>query len=106
MFIGTTDGWALQNLRDLRGIYETLDGLDDEQEWALLLRVARRLGVVDLFAASGGTEAHRVAVAPAIEVVLRSIDILYDEGLDTRELESRDHFCAYKPNATDTPSAG
>jgi DNA helicase-2/ATP-dependent DNA helicase PcrA len=89
MFIGTTHGWALQNLRELGGIYETLDGIDDEQEWALLLRVARRLGVVDLFAASGGTEAHKVAVAPAMEVFLRSVDILYDEALHGRELASR-----------------
>ena len=30
MFIGTTQGWALQHLRDLGSLYETLDGLDDE----------------------------------------------------------------------------
>jgi len=67
-----------------------LDGLDDEQEWALLLRVARRLGVVDLFAAAGGTKDHKVAAAPAIEVFLRSIDILYDEGLDVSVLAERE----------------
>ena len=86
MFIGTTHGWALQNLRELGGIYETLDGLDDEQEWALLLRVARRLGVVGLFAKAGGTQDHKVATAPAIEVFLRSVDILYDEGLEASVL--------------------
>jgi len=90
LFIGTTHGWAFQNLRELGGIYETLDGLDDEQEWTLLLRVARRLGVVDLLAAAGGTKDHKVAAAPAIEVFLRSVDILYDEGLDASVLASRE----------------
>ena len=81
LFIGTTHGWAFQNLCELGGIYETLDGLDDEQEWTLLLRVARRLGVVDLLAAAGGTKDHKVAAAPAIEVFLRSVDILNDASV-------------------------
>jgi hypothetical protein len=50
MFVGTTHGWAIEALRDLGGEYETADALTVEQEWLLLYRMARRLGIVDLYA--------------------------------------------------------
>lgn len=82
MFVGTTHGWALQALQGLGGRYETLDGLTAESEWALLHRVARRLGIVDLFAEVEGTGSDRVATAPAIDVFLRSAEVVHNEGVD------------------------
>jgi len=67
MFIGTTHSWALQTLQELGGVYGTMDGLTEEMEWALLHRMARRLGIVDLYASAEGKTTDRVAIAPAIE---------------------------------------
>src|SRR5690606_34236469 len=50
LFVGTTHAWALRALQELGGAYELADALTEEQEWTLVHRVARRLGVVDLFA--------------------------------------------------------
>jgi DNA helicase-2/ATP-dependent DNA helicase PcrA len=89
MFVGTTHGWALQALRDLGGDYETMDGLTAEQEWVLLFRMARRLGIVKLYSESEGRGAERVATAPAIQAFLRSAEVAHDERLDRAVLKER-----------------
>jgi DNA helicase-2/ATP-dependent DNA helicase PcrA len=86
MFIGTTHSWALQALQDLGGKYGTMEGLTEEQEWALLLRIARRLGIVDLYASLEGKTTDRVAVAPAIEIFLRSVEVVHNERIDRQAL--------------------
>src|SRR5690606_8119729 len=88
LFVGTTHGWALHALQQLGGRYETMDGLTAEQEWVLLHRVARRLGVVDLYAALEGTSS-KVAAAPAIDVFLRSVEVVHNERIDRAELARR-----------------
>ncbi len=89
MFVGTTHGWALQALRELGGIYETMDPATEEQEWALVHRVARRLGIVDLYARHEGKPSERVATAPALEVFLRSAEVVHDSLIDRAELAER-----------------
>ncbi|HXF71384.1 MAG TPA: ATP-dependent DNA helicase [Actinomycetota bacterium] len=88
MFVGTTHAWALEALRGL-GEYETADGLTEAAEWALLHRVARRIGVVDLYAARQGSPSERVAAAPAIEAFLRSAEVVHDEPVDREVLRAR-----------------
>lgn len=80
-FIGTTHGWALRALQELGGAYELCDALTEEQEWALVYRVARRLGVVDLYAEHVGP-GGKVAVAPAVSLFLRSAEVVHNERLD------------------------
>jgi DNA helicase-2/ATP-dependent DNA helicase PcrA len=89
MFIGTTHGWALQTLRELGGRYETMDALTPEQEWVLLHRTARRLGVVDLFAELEEKARDKVAAAPAIDVFLRSAEVVHDARIDRGALRER-----------------
>lgn len=81
LFIGTTHGWALRALQELGGAYELCDALTEEQEWALVYRVARRLGVVDLYAEHVGP-GGKVAVAPAVSLFLRSAEVVHNERLD------------------------
>lgn len=81
LFVGTTHAWALRALQELGGAYELADALTEEQEWALVHRVARRLGVVDLFAAREGREAEKVAAAPAVAAFLRSAEVVRNERL-------------------------
>ncbi len=81
MFIGTTHGWALQALRQLGGIYETMDALSQEQEWALLYRMARRLGLVDLYAAHPDKRDGRIVTAKAVDVFLRSAEVVHNEDI-------------------------
>jgi DNA helicase-2/ATP-dependent DNA helicase PcrA len=87
MFIGTTHGWALRMLQEAGGLYETMDALTEEQEWALLQRVARRLGVVDLYAASEGNPSGKVAIAPAVQSFLRSAEVVHNEYLSRTVLQ-------------------
>ncbi len=88
MFIGTTHAWAYNTLRDTGGNYELMDPLTEEGEWALLLRVARRLGVVDLYQQiSGGT--GRVGVAPAIDHFLQNLEVVYNERIDRGLLQQK-----------------
>jgi DNA helicase-2/ATP-dependent DNA helicase PcrA len=89
MFVGTTHGWALQALQDLGGDYETMDGLTAEQEWVLLYRMARRLGVVKLYSEREGKASGKVATAPAIQAFLRSAEVVHDERLDRTVLKER-----------------
>ncbi len=86
MFIGTTHGWAFRALQSLGGLYETMDPMTEEQEWALLYRVARRLGVVDLYTMLEGKPHDKIATAPAIDVFLRSVEVVHNERLDRRTL--------------------
>src|SRR5690606_1084892 len=81
LFIGTTHGWALRALQELGGAYELCDALTEEQEWALVYRVARRLGVVDLYAEHVGP-GGKVAVAPAVSLFLRSAEVVHNERLE------------------------
>ncbi len=89
MFIGTTHGWALQALRELGGAYEAADTLTEEQEWVLLYRMARRLGIVDLYAGLKGKASDKVAAAPAVELFLRSAEVVHDERISREALGSR-----------------
>lgn len=86
MFIGTTHGWAFRVLQSLGGLYETMDAMTEEQEWALLHRVARRLGVIDLYATLEGKPQEKIAMAAAIDVFLRSMEVVHNERLDRRTL--------------------
>ncbi|MQA85101.1 MAG: AAA family ATPase [Streptosporangiales bacterium] len=79
MFIGTMHSWALQMLQDLGGRYETYEPLTPEREWALLLRVARRLGVVDLYARRQGRTGDQVATGKAVPLFLRSVEAVHNE---------------------------
>lgn len=93
LFVGTTHGWAFQMLQQLGGEYGAVDALTEEQEWALLFRLARRLGIVDLYAALQGKGAPaaagvgaRVATAPAVHVFLRSAEVVHNERVDRETL--------------------
>jgi DNA helicase II / ATP-dependent DNA helicase PcrA len=88
MFIGTTHAWALQALQELGGIYETVDALTEEQEWALLHRVARRIGLVDLYAELVGKETTKIAVSQAIGVFLRSAEVVHEERISRAVLHA------------------
>jgi DNA helicase-2/ATP-dependent DNA helicase PcrA len=87
MFIGTTHAWALQALQTLGGTYETVEGLTDQAEWALLYRFAYRLGVVTLLEETepGG----KTYTGRAIDVFLRSAEVVHNEGLDRGALAAR-----------------
>ncbi len=89
MFIGTTHSWALQALQELGGNYETMEGLTSEQEWVLLHRMARRLGIIDLYARHEGKPAERIAAARAIEGFLRSAEVVHNERIDRETLRER-----------------
>lgn len=89
MFVGTTHAWALQSLRELGEIYETMDPLTAEQEWVLLLRVARRLGVVDLYAAAEDKPSDKVATAPSLDAFLRSAAVVHEDLVDRDSLRRR-----------------
>ena len=89
MFVGTTHSWALQSLQDLGGLYETLEGLTEEQEWVLLHRTGRRLGVVDLFMAASGKPRDRVSLAQALDVFLRSVEVVHNECLERSVIRER-----------------
>lgn len=82
MFVGTMHGWAFQQLQSLGGRYELTEGLTAEQEWVLLHRVARRLGVVDLYA----RESAKAAAGPATSDFLRSAEVVHNDLLDRRQL--------------------
>ncbi len=86
MFIGTTHAWALRALQSLGGLYETMEAMTEEQEWTLLYRVARRLGIVDLYAQLEGSDGGRVATARAIDVFLRSVEVVHNERLNRGRL--------------------
>jgi DNA helicase-2/ATP-dependent DNA helicase PcrA len=88
MYVGTSHGWALNALRSLGGKYETLDGLGDGAEWALLYRVARRLGVVDLLRTLPQPPA-KAYTALAIETFLRSVEVVYNDNIDRGVLHHR-----------------
>ncbi|MGH3322711.1 MAG: UvrD-helicase domain-containing protein, partial [Streptosporangiaceae bacterium] len=85
MFVGTIHGYALERLHDLGGRYELVDALDERQEWALVYRVARRLGVVALYE----TVAPKVATAPAVSTFLRSAEVVRSERIDRDVLRMR-----------------
>jgi DNA helicase II / ATP-dependent DNA helicase PcrA len=84
MFVGTMHGWALQQLQSLGGRYELMEGLTAEQEWVLLHRVARRLGVVGLQA----RDAAKVAAGPAVTAFLRSAEVVHNDRLDRGRLRA------------------
>src|SRR5690606_27158596 len=81
LFIGTTHAWALRALQELGGAYELADALSEEQEWALVYRVARRLGVVDLYAEHVGPTG-KISVAQAVSMFLRSAEVVHNERLE------------------------
>lgn len=93
MFIGTTHGWSFQMLQEIGGNYELMDALTEEEEWALLLRIARRLGIVDLFSNTTGRKLERIPVAVAIEHFHRNLDVVFNEHIDEQVLrEDAPHF--------------
>ena len=89
MFIGTTHAWAFRALQDLGGPYGTVDALTEEQEWALLHRVARRLGIVQLYAALQGEASNRVATAQAVDLFLRSAEVVHNERIERAVLREQ-----------------
>jgi DNA helicase II / ATP-dependent DNA helicase PcrA len=84
MSVGTMHGWAFQQLQSLGGRYELTEGLTAEQEWVLLHRVARRLGVVDLQA----RDATKVAAGPAVTAFLRSAEVVHNDRIDRCRLRA------------------
>ena len=84
MFVGTMHGWALQQLQSLGGRYELSEGLTQEQEWVLVHRVARRLGVVGLFA----RDSARVAAGPAVTAFLQSAEVVHNDRIDRDRLRA------------------
>ncbi|HEX5437835.1 MAG TPA: ATP-dependent DNA helicase [Gemmatimonadaceae bacterium] len=89
MFIGTVHGWALRMLRELGGAYEMADALPAEREWVLLHRMARRLGIVDLYAAAEHRESAKVAASRAIDAFRRSMEVVYNDLVDRDVLRAR-----------------
>ncbi|HWP28229.1 MAG TPA: ATP-dependent helicase, partial [Chloroflexota bacterium] len=89
MFIGTTHGWALRALQALGSPYEMMDALTEEQEWVLLHRVARRLGLVDLYTGLAAAPGEKTSVAAAIEAFLRSVEVVHNERLAPAQLRER-----------------
>ncbi|BAS28063.1 ATP-dependent helicase [Limnochorda pilosa] len=81
MFVGTTHAWALEALKAMGAPYELVDVLDEAAEWSLLQRVARRLGVLELFAAAEDRDEVQVAVSPAVERFLRSAEVVHNERI-------------------------
>ena len=77
-------GWAFQQLQSLGGRHELAEGLTEEQEWVLLHRVARRLGIVDLYA----RKAPKVAAGPAVTAFLRSAEVVHNERIDRDRLRA------------------
>lgn len=84
MFVGTMHGWAFQQLQSLGGRYELTEGLTAEQEWVLLHRVARRLGVIGLQA----RDAMKVAAGPAVTAFLRSAEVVHNDRIDRVRLRA------------------
>ena len=84
MFVGTMHGWALQQLQSIGDPYELAEGLTAEQEWALVHRLARRIGVVGLYARDGG----KVAAGPAVTDFLRSAEVVHNDYLDVDRLRA------------------
>jgi DNA helicase-2/ATP-dependent DNA helicase PcrA len=80
MFIGTCHGWAFRSLSSLGAPYEAMDPLTEEQEWALLHRVAYRLGIVDLHRQVAGE--GKASASEAVTAFLRSVEVVYNERLD------------------------
>jgi DNA helicase-2/ATP-dependent DNA helicase PcrA len=89
LFVGTIHSWCLHVLQRLGGSYELYEPMSEEREWALLLRVARRLGIVDLYAQTFEAAGERVAAAVAAEEFQRSLDVVYNERIDRRVLAKR-----------------
>ncbi len=86
LFVGTIHSYCLRLLQET-GQYEAYDPLSEEREWALLLRVARRLGIVNLLSETSRTD--KVATGPAISAFLRSAEVVYNERIDRGQLEMR-----------------
>lgn len=84
MFVGTMHGWAFQQLQSLGGRYELAEGLTQEQEWVLVHRVARRLGVVGLHA----RDSARVAAGPAVTAFLQSAEVVHNDRIDRGRLRA------------------
>jgi DNA helicase II / ATP-dependent DNA helicase PcrA len=84
MFVGTMHGWALQRLQSLGSRYELTEGLTAEQEWVLLHRVARRLGVVGLQARDDA----KVAAGPAVTAFLRSAEVVHNDRIGRGRLRA------------------
>ncbi|GDY31765.1 ATP-dependent helicase [Gandjariella thermophila] len=83
MFVGTMHGWALQELQSLGGRYEQVEALTEAREWALLYRMARRLGIVELQARTA-----KVATAPAVTAFLRGAEVVHNERIDPERLRA------------------
>jgi DNA helicase-2/ATP-dependent DNA helicase PcrA len=86
LFVGTIHSYCLQLLQTL-GPYQAYDALTEERHWALLLRVARRLGIVDLFARL--SSAGKIASAPAVTTFVQSLEVVYNERIDRQTLRER-----------------
>lgn len=86
LFVGTIHSWCLNVLRRDGGRFELYEPLSEEREWSLLLRVARRLGIVDLYAETFADEGKKVASAVAAEVFQRSLDVVYNERIPRERL--------------------
>lgn len=98
MFIGTTHGWSFQELQKLGKDYELMEPLTEEQEWALLLRTARRLGVVDIYSRHKSKASNQIAAATAISDFIRNLEVVYNENIDEQILYTKvpDFFEVYK----------
>ncbi len=89
LFVGTIHAWSLHALRRLGSPYELYEPLSDGREWSLLLRLARRLGIVDLYRDTFGQDGKPVATAPSVEAFQRSLEVVHDERIPRDELVVR-----------------
>ncbi|MGE5483887.1 MAG: ATP-dependent DNA helicase [Ignavibacteriales bacterium] len=83
VFVGTIHSYCLNLLRD-SGAHEIHDVLNEEREWALLYRFARRLGLMDLMEASfPGRKTWRRG---AVNTFVRNISAVYSEAIPRDQL--------------------
>ncbi|NIR48545.1 ATP-dependent helicase [candidate division KSB1 bacterium] len=87
LYVGTIHSYCLRLLQQFGGLYEVFDPLAEEQEWALLHRFARRLGLVQLF--SEAWPGQPVSVRRAVEVFRDSLAVVYNERIPRAVLGQR-----------------
>jgi DNA helicase-2/ATP-dependent DNA helicase PcrA len=87
LFVGTIHSYCLRLLQQYGGIYEVFDPLDEEREWALLHRFARRLGLVDLMAETW--PGRPVSVRRSTDVFRRSLAVAYNDRISRSVLRER-----------------
>jgi DNA helicase-2/ATP-dependent DNA helicase PcrA len=87
LFVGTIHSFCLSFLQQSGGLYELLDPMAEEREWALLHRFGRRLGLVDLMEQSWPGEP--VSIRRAVDIFARSLAVVRNERIEPHILRDR-----------------